>query len=94
VNFYPTLYPMTCAHEMLRAAYDIEERVATPDGDSYVYGTFRGGCSTNGRPQEPCPLRSESLVMTPSSRPVPAISWVVNWYQTNVVSVAGSGSDL
>ncbi len=89
---YPTLYPMTCAPEDVRAAYDIEEEVAYAPMETYVYGTFPKWLLNKWEAAGTMPAREpgDDAILKAGSCDFLG----VNWYQTNVVSVAGSGSVL
>ena len=89
---YPTLYPMTCAPEDVRAAYDIEEEVAYSPMETYVYGTFPRWLLNKWEKAGTMPAREpgDDAILKAGSCDFLG----VNWYQTNVVSVAGSGSVL
>ncbi len=89
---YPTLYPMTCAPEDVRAAYDIEEEVAYAPMETYVYGTFPKWLLNKWEAAGTIPAREpgDDAILKAGSCDFLG----VNWYQTNVVSVAGSGSVL
>ena len=89
---YPTLYPMTCAPEDVRAAYDIEEEVAYAPMETYVYGTFPRWLLNKWEAAGTMPAREPGDDAILKAGACDFLG--VNWYQTNVVSVEGSGNVL